>query len=86
MAADVGAIDPRWHDVTVQQVLQHRGGWDREISQDPMFRSIEIAAQSGRVAARQTARHHAFHGSSRWISTRVHDTPIPISAIVCSVV
>ena len=40
--------DSRWQDVTIRQVLQHRGGWDRELSSDPMFRSVEIATQLGR--------------------------------------
>jgi CubicO group peptidase (beta-lactamase class C family) len=44
---DAEAIDPRWHDVTVLHVLQHRGGWDRELSSDPMFRSAEIATSLG---------------------------------------
>ncbi|MHB8863453.1 MAG: serine hydrolase domain-containing protein [Pirellulaceae bacterium] len=40
--------DLRWHDVTVRHLLQHRGGWDREESFDPMFRSVEIARHVGR--------------------------------------
>src|SRR5205823_2673006 len=31
--------------VTVRQLLQHRGGWDREKSFDPMFRSVRIARE-----------------------------------------
>ena len=45
--ATASCRDPRWHDVTVRHLLQHRGGWDREFSQDPMFRSTEIAARLG---------------------------------------
>jgi CubicO group peptidase (beta-lactamase class C family) len=45
--ADATKLDPRLHDVTVQQLLQHRGGWDRDISPDPMFQSSEIAASVG---------------------------------------
>ena len=37
--------DPRWARVTVREVLQHRGGWDRGKSFDPMFRSILIARE-----------------------------------------
>jgi N-acyl-D-amino-acid deacylase len=48
--------DPRLHEITVQQLLQHTGGWDRDKSFDPMFRPIEIArvtktpAPAGQVA------------------------------------
>ncbi len=35
--------DPRWQQVTIRQLLQHTGGWDRDVSFDPMFRSVEIA-------------------------------------------
>lgn len=37
------AMDPRLLDVTVRQLLEHAGGWDRDVSFDPMFRSKEIA-------------------------------------------
>ncbi len=40
-------VDSRWQDVTIRHVLQHRGGWDRELSFDPMFRSVEIASSLG---------------------------------------
>lgn len=40
-------IDPRWRDVTLLELLQHRGGWDRGVSYDPMFRSVEIARSLG---------------------------------------
>ncbi|HYG75720.1 MAG TPA: serine hydrolase domain-containing protein [Planctomycetota bacterium] len=36
--------DPRLHDITVLHLLQHRGGWDREKSGDPMFKARHIAA------------------------------------------
>lgn len=34
--------DPRLADVTVRHALHHSGGWDRDLSGDPMFRSQEI--------------------------------------------
>ncbi len=37
-------VDPRLHQVTILQLLQHTGGWDRDKSFDPMFRSFEIAS------------------------------------------
>lgn len=40
-----GRLDPRWKKVTVRQLLQHRGGWDRRQSFDPMFRSPAIVAE-----------------------------------------
>jgi CubicO group peptidase (beta-lactamase class C family) len=35
--------DGRWQDVTVEHLLHHTGGWDREKSFDPMFRSVVIS-------------------------------------------
>lgn len=35
-------IDPRWRDVTVEHLLEHRGGWDREATFDPMYRFAQI--------------------------------------------
>ena len=40
-------VDPRLADVTVLDLLRHSGGWDRDASFDPMFRSREIAAAMG---------------------------------------
>jgi CubicO group peptidase (beta-lactamase class C family) len=40
--------DPRLQDVTVQHLLEHRGGWDAGKSPDPMFRAAEIAAALGK--------------------------------------
>jgi N-acyl-D-amino-acid deacylase len=39
--------DPRLKKITVLQLLQHTGGFDRDRSFDPMFRSVEIARQLG---------------------------------------
>jgi N-acyl-D-amino-acid deacylase len=35
--------DARWKQVTIEQLLEHTGGWDRSRSFDPMFRSRGIA-------------------------------------------
>lgn len=35
--------DPRLRAITVLHLLQHRGGWDRELASDWVFREIEIA-------------------------------------------
>ena len=40
-------FDPRQRDITIRHLLQHRGGWDRGISFDGMFRSVEFAAKLG---------------------------------------
>lgn len=37
--------DRRINDITIRQLLQHTAGWDRDVSFDPMFRSVEIAAE-----------------------------------------
>ncbi|MBX9678856.1 MAG: beta-lactamase family protein [Gemmataceae bacterium] len=42
-----GQEDPRWAKVTVRQLLQHTGGWDRAKSFDPMFRPLEVAKEVG---------------------------------------
>ncbi len=42
-----GALDPRLGKVTVGHLLHHTGGWDRDLSFDPMFRSVEIARALG---------------------------------------
>src|SRR5581483_884445 len=39
--------DPRLKKVTVRHLLQHTGGWDRDKSFDPMFRSVQIARALG---------------------------------------
>ncbi len=38
-------LDKRWEDITVRHLLHHTGGWDRDISFDPMFRSVQIARE-----------------------------------------
>ncbi len=43
-------FDPRWNDITIRHLLQHRGGWDRSKSFDAMFKSVEFAIQTGTSA------------------------------------
>lgn len=38
-------FDPRWNQITILHLLQHRGGWDRDKSFDPMFDSVDIAKE-----------------------------------------
>jgi N-acyl-D-amino-acid deacylase len=40
-------VDPRLDRITIQNLLQHTGGWDPEQSFDPMFQSREIARAMG---------------------------------------
>src|SRR5512135_3494483 len=40
-------VDPRIYDITVRDLLRHSGGWDRDHSFDPMFKSRDIAAAMG---------------------------------------
>ncbi|MFO0949373.1 MAG: serine hydrolase domain-containing protein [Planctomycetota bacterium] len=42
------ASDSRLKQVTIRQLLEHRGGWDRDVSFDPMFRPVLIAETLGR--------------------------------------
>lgn len=41
------AKDPRWARITVRHCLQHRGGWDRAISGDPIGQMGEIFHTTG---------------------------------------
>ncbi len=45
--APVGTPDPRTSAITVGHLLDHRGGWDQEMSGDPTFDEIEIADALG---------------------------------------
>lgn len=40
-------VDPRLGEITIAQLLRHTGGFDREVSFDPMFRPIDIARAAG---------------------------------------
>lgn len=42
-----GEPDPRIAQITVQHLLDHKGGWDRQESGDPMFMAIGIANTMG---------------------------------------
>lgn len=44
------SVDPRLASITVRHLLEHAGGWDREQSFDPMFRSTEIATATNTPA------------------------------------
>lgn len=41
-------VDPRLKEITIQQLLNHTGGWDRKASFDPMMRSLDFARQLGK--------------------------------------
>jgi len=43
-------VDPRLATITVRHLLDHTGGWDRDISGDPMFLPAQIAAATGTPA------------------------------------
>lgn len=40
-------VDARWKQVTIRHLLQHTGGWDRNVSIDPMFMANEFAKEAG---------------------------------------
>ncbi|MFM7149491.1 MAG: serine hydrolase domain-containing protein [Gemmataceae bacterium] len=40
-------FDRRWRDITVEMLLEHRGGWDEKRSPDPMFISPQVAEEMG---------------------------------------
>jgi N-acyl-D-amino-acid deacylase len=41
------AADPRLAEISINQLLHHTGGWDRDKSFDPMFRAREISQSFG---------------------------------------
>ena len=43
-------FDERWKEITIEQLLQHQGGWDRGVSYDAMFQSVRIAKTLGTEA------------------------------------
>jgi len=45
--ASPSSQDSRLRDITVEHLLEHRGGWDRDQSFDPMFQSVRFAEQLG---------------------------------------
>ena len=44
---DDAKLDERYHTITVEQLLEHRGGWDRDASFDAMFQSVRFARALG---------------------------------------
>lgn len=46
----VPELDERLRSITIRQLLEHSGGWDREASFDPMFRAVEAAEELGEPA------------------------------------
>ena len=42
-----GTADPRLGEVTVRRALQHLGGWDRDLSGDPLWSTIAISREMG---------------------------------------
>jgi CubicO group peptidase (beta-lactamase class C family) len=40
--------DPRLDEVTVEHLLEHKGGWDQDRTFDPMIRPLEVAAALGK--------------------------------------
>jgi N-acyl-D-amino-acid deacylase len=44
-AKGVDKFDERQRQITIRQLLEHRGGWDRDVSFDAMFQSVRFAKQ-----------------------------------------
>ncbi len=47
---DGAKLDPRQREITLRHLLQHRGGWDRQVSFDAMFQSVRFAEALKRPA------------------------------------
>ena len=75
--------DAAWSRITIQHLLQHSGGWDREKSKDPMFELLESPANwtLKRLPAFPTSL--SINCLGQWISNPAAITRIQISAIVC---
>jgi N-acyl-D-amino-acid deacylase len=61
--------DPRLADITIEQLLRHSGGWDRDRSFDPMFRPILAATAVGAQAPASAETVIRYCSASRSIST-----------------
>ena len=67
--------DPRLDEVTVDHLLYHTGGWDRDMTFDPMFRDAMIAASLGAdlpiskhdIATFMTGQPMQFEPGSRYV-------------------
>ena len=46
-APEGATVDPRLAEITVRQLLQHTGGWNRDKSGDPMFMCPQISSALG---------------------------------------
>ncbi|WP_425395830.1 serine hydrolase [Aeoliella sp.] len=44
---DGAEVDERQQEITIRHLLQHRGGWDRDVSFDGMFQSVRFARALG---------------------------------------
>ncbi|MCB1308807.1 MAG: beta-lactamase family protein, partial [Leptospiraceae bacterium] len=42
-------FDERWKLITIRQLLQHTGGWNRDATYDPLFQTARIAREMGRT-------------------------------------
>lgn len=41
-------VDPRWREITIGQLLEHKGGWDiKGLGFDPMFQAKRVAKELG---------------------------------------
>lgn len=47
LRAPTKGFDDRWKQITIRQLLEHRGGWDASKSRDPMFISPVIVKEMG---------------------------------------
>lgn len=56
--------DERWKAITVRHLLRHTAGWDRDLSIDPMFHSVEIAHALG--VSPPAGPHHILRFMLRW--------------------
>jgi len=53
--------DARWKRLIILHLLQHTGGWDRDKSFDPMFRSVQIARALNVSPPAEPHTHHPLH-------------------------
>lgn len=42
-------VDERQREITIRHLLEHRGGWDRDLSFDAMFKAVEFAQLLGKA-------------------------------------
>ncbi len=73
--------DPRLGEITIEQLLLHKGGWDEMVTPDPIFNSTSPSPTHWASTRRQRPRKsRSTSSASRSTSHRARRSPTPTSA------